>query len=104
MRKIGIAVSYAIAIAYLCLILMPAEYSIQHQCSGPDYDGFMPAFLFIPLGGVATAFALRDAAGRIRRGTSWSPVIWPLAVLFGVVLAAIAVLVAIVIYMTAFHR
>ncbi|HEX4077338.1 MAG TPA: hypothetical protein VHX61_00480 [Rhizomicrobium sp.] len=104
MRKLGIAVSYIISIMYILLLLMPAFYCIQHECRGPDLDGFMPAVLFIPVGGIATAYSLRHAVRKIRRGGSWSWLFWSLAAIFVLVLAAIALFVAIMIYMTAFHH
>jgi hypothetical protein len=103
-RKLGIAVSYIISIMYILLLLMPAFYCIQHECRGPDLDGFMPAVLFIPVGGIATAYSLRHAVRKIRRGGSWSWLFWSLAAIFVLVLAAIALFVAIMIYMTAFHH
>lgn len=104
MRQLGIAVSYIVSLLYVLLIVWPALYCIRHSCSGSDLDGFMPAFLFTPVGGIATAFALRDATRQIRRGSSWSGLFWFLAAIFVIVLAAIAVLAAIVIFVTAFHR
>ena len=104
MQRLGVAVSYIISITYIFLILMPIQYCIQHICSGPDWDGFMPAFLFIPAGGIATAFSLWHAVRQIRSGHAWSWAFGPLAVVFAIVLAAIAIFVAIMIYMMAFHR
>jgi hypothetical protein len=99
-----IAVVYVISIVYILLLLLPAFYCIQHTCSGPDLDGFMPAFLFTPIGEIATAFSLRHAIREIRRGGSWSWMFGLLAAIFALVVAAIVVGVAIMIYMTAFHH
>ena len=61
LRKLGLAISYFIAVVYLLLILLPLLYCYQHQwCKGPgEGDGFMPAFMLTPLGAIATAFSSR---------------------------------------------
>ena len=74
------------------------------RCSGPDLDGFMPAFMFTPVGGIATVFALRHALRQIRSGGSLIWLFRSLAAIFAIVLAAIAAFVVIGIYMTATHR
>lgn len=104
MRKLAIVIFYLISIGYVVLIVTPALYCIQNTCSGPDLDGFMPAFAFTPFGGIATIFSLRHATREIRRGGSWSWAFWFLTIVFVIVLAGIAALVAIGIYMTAIHR
>ena len=77
----------------------------QHGCQGPgELDAFMPAFLFIPAGAVATAFSLHNAIQNIRKRQPWSWVFWPLAVIFAIVLLGIIIVVAWVVYQTAFHR
>jgi hypothetical protein len=104
LRKIGIAISYFIAIVYVLSILLPSIYCLRHGCSGPELDGFMPAFMLTPVGTIATAFSLRNAIQRIRKRQSWSWVFWPLAVIFAIVLLGAIAFIAWVIYQTAFHR
>jgi hypothetical protein len=105
LHKVGLAVSYFIAIVYVLSILLPAIYCLQHGCKGPgELDAFMPAFMLTPLGGIATAFSLYNAIQQIRRRQSWSWVYWPLVIIFGTVLLGAIALIAIIIYHTAFRR
>ena len=55
LRKLGLAISYFIAIVYILLILWPLLYCYQHQwCKGAgELDAFMPAFMLTPLGAIA---------------------------------------------------
>jgi len=44
-RKLGLAISYFVAIIYVFSILLPCLYCFQHGCRGPgELDAFMPAF------------------------------------------------------------
>ena len=105
LRKIGLAISYFIAIVYVLSILLPSIYCLRHGCRGPgELDAFMPAFGLTPLGAIATAFSLYNAIQHIRKRQSWSWVFWPLAIIFAIVLLGVIALIAIVIYYTAFHR
>ena len=105
LRRLGLGISYFVAIVYVVLILWPGLYCYQHGCKGPgELDAFMPAFLFTPAGAIATAFALGNAIQHIRKRQSWSWVFWPLAVIFAIVLLGIITFVAWVVYQTAFHR
>jgi hypothetical protein len=104
LRKVGLAISYFIAIVYVLLILLPCIYCLQHRCTGPDLDGFMPAFFLTPLGTIATAFSLHNAIQQIRKRQSWSWVFWPLAIIFAIVLLAAIAFIGWMIYETAFHR
>ena len=104
LRKLGVAVSYFTASVYILSIVLPSVYCLQHGCRGPELDAFMPAFALIPVGSIATAFSLRNAIQQIRKSQSWSWVFWPLAIIFAIVLLGTIVLVARVIYETAFHR
>lgn len=105
LRRLALGISYSIAIVYVLLILWPGIYCYQHGCMGPgDLDAFMPAFLFIPAGAIATAFSLRNAIQHIRKRHSWSWIFWPLAVIFAIVLLGIITFVAWMVYQTAFHR
>jgi hypothetical protein len=62
LRKVGLAISYFIAIVYFFSILLPAVYCLQHGFKGPgELDAFMPAFMLTPLGAIATAFSLHNA-------------------------------------------
>jgi hypothetical protein len=104
LRRLGLAISYVIAAGYILSVLLPSFYCFSHGCRGPgDLDAFMPAFLFTPLGAIATSFALNNTIQHIRKGhSSWA--FWPLAVIFSLVLLGVFVLIVWVIYHTAFHR
>ena len=68
LRKLGLAISYFIAIVYFLSILLPSIYCLRHGCRGPgEGDAFMPGFFLIPYGGIATAFSLWDAIQHIRK-------------------------------------
>ncbi len=104
-RKLGLAISYFVAIIYVFSILLPCLYCFQHGCRGPgELDAFMPAFALTPFGAIATAFALHNAVQHIRKGQSWSWAFWPLAIIFVIVLLGVIALIAIFIYYSAFHR
>ena len=104
-RKLGLIISYFIAVVYLLSILLPALYCFQQGCKGPgELDAFMPAFMLTPFGAIATAFSLHNAIQQIRKRQSWSWVFWPLAIIFAMVLLGIIFLIAFVIYYTALHR
>jgi hypothetical protein len=104
LRKLGLAISYFITTVYILLILLPALYCLQHGCSGPELDGFMPAFMLAPLGTLCTAFCLHNAIQQIRKRQPWSWIFWPLAIIFAIVLLGAVLFIAWVIYKTAFHR
>ena len=104
LRKLGLAISYFIAIVYVLSILLPSIYCLRHGCKGPEGDAFMPAFFLTPIGAIATAFSLYNAIQQIRKRQSWSWVFWPLAIIFAIVLLGAIALIAWVIYETAFHR
>ena len=105
LRRLGLGISYFIAIVYVLSILLPGLYCYQHGCKGPgELDAFMPAFLLTPVGAVATAFSLRNAIQQIRKGQSSSWVFWPLAIIFSIVLLGAIALVTWVVFETAFHR
>jgi len=105
LRKIGLAISYFVAIVYIFSILLPAVYCFRHGCKGPgELDAFMPAFLFTPIGTIATALSLRNAVQHIRKRHSWSWAFWPLAILFAIVLLGAIAFISWVVYETAFHR
>ena len=105
LRKLGLAISYLIAIIYIVSIVLPSLYCLRHGCRGPgEIDAFMPAFALTPLGAIATAFSLHNAIQHIRKRQSWSWAFWPLAIIFAVVLLGIVALIVLLIYHTAFHR
>jgi len=105
LRKLGLAVSYFIAIVYIFSILLPSLYCFQHGCRGPgELDAFMPAFALTPLGAITTAFSLHNAIQQIRKRQSWSWAFWPLAIIFAIVLLGVIALIALFIYHTASHR
>lgn len=105
LRKLGLAISYFIAIVYIFSILLPSLYCLRHGCRGPgEGDAFMPAFAFTPLGAIGTAFSLHNAIQHIRKRHSWSWFFWPLAIIFAIVLVGVIALVAWIIYETALHR
>lgn len=104
LRKVGLAISYVLAFAYIFSILPSALYCSSHGCKGPgELDAFMLAFLLTPLGAIATAFSLRNAVQHIHKGQSPS-LFWPLAIVFSIVLLGVIVLLALVIFHTAIHR
>jgi hypothetical protein len=105
LRKLGLTISYFIAIVYILSIVLPAIYCLQHGCKGPgELDAFMPAFALTPLGAIATAFALHNSIQQIRREHSWSWIFWPLAVIFSIVLLAVIAFIGWMVYQTATHR
>lgn len=105
LRRLGLIVSYLIAVVYIFSILLPSIYCFRHGCRGPgELDAFMPAFAFTPFGTIATAFSLHNSIQNIRKTPSSSWLFWPLAIMFSIVLVGVVVLVVLVIYHTAFHR
>lgn len=105
LRKLGLAISYFIALVFIVSILLPSIYCLRHGCKGPgELDAFMPAFMLIPLGAIATAFSLNNAILRIRQKQSWSWTFWPIAIIFAILLLGTIAFVAVLIYYTAFHR
>jgi hypothetical protein len=104
LRKLGLAISYFVAIVYFFSILLPGLYCLQHGCKGPEIDAFMPAFALTPFGAIATAFSLHNAIQHIRKRQSWSWIFWPLAIIFAIVLLCVVALIAFFIYHTAFRR
>jgi len=104
LRRLGLAISYFIAVIYIFSILLPSIYCLRSGCKGPgELDAFMPAFMFTPLGAIATAFSLRNSIQHIRT-KSWAWVFWPLAILFAIILLGVAALITWIVYETAIHR
>jgi hypothetical protein len=104
LRRLGLAISYFIAIAYILSILWPSIYCLRHGCRGPELDAFMPAFALIPIGGIATVFSFRHSIQQIRKRESSSRIFWPAAIVFAIVLLGTLAFIALLIYFTAFHR
>jgi hypothetical protein len=104
LRKLGLAISYFIAIVYFLSILFPSIYCLQHGCRGPEGDAFMPTFFLTPLGTIATAFSLYNAIQQGRKRQSWSWIFWPLAIIFAIVLIGAIAFIALLIYHLTFHR
>ena len=105
LRKLGLAISYFVAIIYIISILLPSLYCWRHGCRGPgELDAFMPAFMLTPISVIATFFSLRNSIQQIRKKQSWSLLFWPLAIIFAIVLLGAITFIAWVIYETAFHR
>lgn len=105
LRRAGVVIAYVIAIGYILSIVLPGLYCLRTGCRGPgELDAFMPAFMLTPIGGIATAFCLQNAAQQIRKRHQWSWAFWPLAVIFSIVLVGVIALIALVVYHTAFHR
>ncbi len=105
LRKLGLAISYFVAIVFILSILLPSIYCLRHGCTGPgELDAFMPAFMLTPVGAIATVFSLYNAIQQIRKRQSWSWVLWPLAIIFAIVLLGTIVFIAWVVYETVFHR
>jgi hypothetical protein len=104
-RRLGLAISYFIAIVYAISILLPSVYCLRHGCKGPaELDAFMPAFGLTPFGAIATAFSLHDALQRIKKRQSWSWVYWLLAIIFVIVLLCVIAFIVWFIYESATHR
>jgi hypothetical protein len=105
LRKLGLAISYFIAIVYVLSILLPSIYCLRHGCKGPEGDAFMPAFFLTPYGAIATAVSLYNAIQQIRKRQSWSWIFWPPAIIFAIVLLGAIAFVASLIYeLTIHHR
>ena len=105
LRKLGLAISYFIAIVYILSILWPSIYCLRHGCKGPgELDAFMPAFALIPIGGIATVLSFVHSIQQIRKRESSSWVFWPAAIVFAIVLLGTLAFIALLIYFTAFHR
>jgi hypothetical protein len=93
--KLGLAISYFVAIVFVFSILLPSIYCLRHGCRGPgELDAFMPAFGLTPFGAIATAFSLHNAIQHIRKRQSWSWVFWLLAIIFAIVLLGVIALIA----------
>jgi hypothetical protein len=105
LRRLGLGISYFIAIVYAISILLPSVYCLRHGCKGPaELDAFMPAFGLTPFGAIATAFSLHDALQRIKKRQSWSWVYWLLAIIFVTVLLGVVAFIVWFIYESATHR
>ena len=105
LRKLGLTISYFIAIVYIFSILLPSLYCLRQGCRGPgELDAFMPAFMLTPFGAIATAFSLHNAIQQIRTRQSWSWVFWPLAVVFGIVLLGAVAFITRLSYYLALHH
>jgi hypothetical protein len=105
LRRLGLAISYFIAIVYVLSILLPSAYCLRHGCRGPgELDAFMPAFLLTLPGSAAAVISLHNAVQNIRRGHPQSWAFWPLAVIFAIVLLGAAALIAFVVFRTALGR
>jgi hypothetical protein len=104
LRKLGLAISYFIAIVYIFSIVLPGIYCLQHGCRGPELDAFMPAFALTPVGAIAAAFSLHNAIQQIKKRQPWAWAFWPLAILFAIVLLGVISLIVLFIYYTALHR
>ena len=104
LRRLVLGIAYFIAIIFILSILWPALYCFSHGCKGPgELDAFMPAFVLIPIGAIATALSLHNSIQHIRKGQSpW--LFWPLAIIFAIILLAVIALLAAIILHTAFHR
>jgi hypothetical protein len=105
LRRLGLGISYFIAIVYAISILLPSVYCLRHGCRGSaELDAFMPAFGLTPFGAIATAFSLHDALQRIKKRQSWSWVYWLLAIIFVTVLLGVVAFIVWFIYESATHR
>ena len=104
LRKLGLAISYFVAIVYVLSILLPSIYCVRHGCKGPEGDAFMPAFFLTPYGAIATAVSLYNAIQHIRKRQSWSWVFWPLAIIFAIVLLGTIAFIALLIYQLTIHH
>jgi hypothetical protein len=104
LRKLGLTISYFVAIVYILLIVSPSIYCFRHGCRGPEGDAFMPAFFLAPVGTIATAFCLRNAIQNIRKRQTWSWLFWPPAIIFAIVVLATIVFIVLLIHELTFHH
>jgi hypothetical protein len=110
LRKLGLGISYFLAIAYIISFLVP--FSLLLNClpnCGNGLDAFLPAAALTPFGAMGSAFALRNSIQNIRKRQSlW--LFWPLAIIFAIVLTAVIIAIALVVYVDVtgnfalFHR
>ncbi len=97
MQRLVLIIAYIIGGLWILSLVLPASYCLQHHCSGPDYDGFMPAFAIAPIGGLAALIALPHAIQGTKKQT-WSWVFWLFAVVFAINLASVALFVVIAVF------
>jgi hypothetical protein len=102
LRKLGLGISYFIAIVYILSFIVPLLYCLPH-CGGQGLDAFLPAFALTPFGAIATAFALHNAVQHIRKDSP-PAIYWPIAIIFSIVLLGIIALILVIIYMDIAHR
>jgi len=104
LRRVGLAICYALTTGYILSVLLPAVYCFRHGCKGAgELDAFMPAFLFTPLGAIVTGISGIHAVEQIKKGRSpW--LFWPLTIIFFLILLGVLALVAALIYHTVLHR
>jgi hypothetical protein len=105
MRRLGLAISYFVAIVYVISILLPSIYCLRTGCKGPaELDAFMPAFLLTLPGVAATAVSLVNAVQNIKKNHPQSWAFWPLAIVFSAVLFGGVCLILWMVYQTVVHR
>lgn len=108
-RRLGLAISYFVAIVCILSFVVPLLYCLPN-CEGPGLDAFLPAAALTPFGAIASAFSLRNCVQNIRRGEPSSWLFWPLAIIFSIVLLAVIALIGLVVYLDVagnfglFHR
>lgn len=109
LRRVGLTISYFVAIVYIFSFLLPLFYCLPN-CQGPVLDAFLPAAALTPFGAIASAFSLRNSIQNIRKRQPSSWLFWPLAIVFSIVLLAVIALTGLVVYLDVtgnfglFHR
>jgi hypothetical protein len=104
LRKLGLTISYLVAIVYIFLIVSASVYCFRHGCRGPEGDVFMPAFFLAPVGTIATAFCLRNAIQNIRKRQRWSWLFWFPAIIFAIVVLGTIAFIVLLIRELTFHH
>jgi hypothetical protein len=104
LRKLGLTISYLVAIVYILSIVSPSIYCFQHGCRGPEGDAFMPAFFLAPVGTIATAFSLHNAIRNIRKRQAWYWLFWPPAIIFTIVVLGTTAFIVLLIRELTFHH
>ncbi len=93
-----IIIIHAISGLFVLSLGLPSAYCFQHGCRGPELDGFMPALMLAPFGAPALALSMRATIRKMRSGSPWSYIGWPIVIVQGTTLAGVAgfIVVAIV--------
>ncbi len=86
MQKLGVIISWLVAVLYALSLILPTGYCLIHGCRGAQGDTFMPAFFLTPFGILATIVAFISAVRNIKDKHPLSGAYWPFAIVFASVL------------------